>query len=263
MKRKQHVQFLMLVLGEGLRLRYGTPEEDGLAQRMFGEVFAQAGVKASSRGARGRANWQVDVRPQVGSQRNSGAGRRLEIHLAKLQGECYSHGIHVRASFSASQASGHESRELLVADRMELYNNYLVDLLRPIDWQGAGRGGPPRAAAGGLGLASLLCSRSTEPGLELEVGQVRHGAGTERERREPTLKQRQRTNETRKGEEHREPHMHALCPTTFLAREWRDGNCANPRGSLKGSASFFDRLATRVHTGCRHFVSHRLSRNHR
>ena len=93
MKRKQHVQFLMLVLGEGLRLRYGTPEQDGLAQRMFGEVFAQAGVKASSRGARGRANWQVDVRPQVGSQRN------LEIHLAKLQGECYSHGIHVRASF--------------------------------------------------------------------------------------------------------------------------------------------------------------------
>ncbi|CAE7637249.1 redB [Symbiodinium necroappetens] len=54
---------------------YGTPEEDGLAQRMFGEVFAQ-----------------VDVRPQA--------------------------------------------NVTVMGSMMELYNNYLVDLLRPIDWQG-------------------------------------------------------------------------------------------------------------------------------
>lgn len=54
---------------------YGTPEEDGLAQRMFGEVFAQ-----------------VDVRPQA--------------------------------------------NVTVMGSMMELYNNYLVDLLRLIDWQG-------------------------------------------------------------------------------------------------------------------------------
>ena len=155
MKRKQHVQFLMLVLGEGLRLRYGTPEEDGLAQRMFGEVFAQAGVKASSRGARGRANWQVtcdlrwgakEIRVQGGVWRfiwpSSKAnvtvmGSMSEPHLALHKPPAMSRGscwwltgwscTRTTSSTSSAPSTGRARAA-------------------------AGRRGPPRGA-----LASLLC----------------------------------------------------------------------------------------------------------
>ena len=108
--------------------RYGTPGADGLTQRMINEVFRKARV----------------------------AGARLPVQRREMALESGSNMVSKLASkFWASELakdnvtiSGsmqgfpdwyflRDRRMFFFCTlRMELYNNYLVDLLRPIDWQG-------------------------------------------------------------------------------------------------------------------------------